>query len=454
MGGDSISQARIALNEILNLLRPQDLFNVIRFGNRCLKLFSFPVRSEHQNLIKARNLLEVIDADMGGTEIGQAVAAAVKTRVAKDFQNDVLLITDGEVYQWEAVTDMVKTSGMRFFTVGVGNSVAEAFVRELAEVTGGACELVSPNEDMADKIVRHFKRIYYPRAEKISLKWPEGAEMIPSKLTTAFDGDTLFAFARFRQRPEGNVTLTAQLENGETLTQVATPSRDSDFDNTPEIPGTLARMAAATEMKSLSNSRKVSETAIKYQLMSRYTNYLAIDVKADKEKAADLPVLRKVPQMLAAGWGGSGRVLKLVGMVMRQDTFGLPSMDTGRIYKLRQGAFTGGEQVRIVGEHFIIDFIKALNDLHSIYDSKSTLVETIIGLKDIGLPEDIVHALLALKKSGIDENIIVVVFLYVLTEQKRFNTVMSRELRRFITKAYKQLPKFDETIKADIEAVL
>jgi Ca-activated chloride channel family protein len=304
------------------------------------------------------------------------------------------------------------------------------------------------------KSVRHFKRIYYPRAEKISLKWPEGAEMIPSKLTTAFDGDTLFAFARFRQRPEGNVTLTAQLENGETLTQVATPSRDSDFDNTPEIPGTLARMAASTEMKSLSNSRKVSETAIKYQLMSRYTNYLAIDVKADKEKAADLPVLRKVPQMLAAGWGGSGRVLKLVGMVMRQDTFGLPSMDTGRIYKLRQGAFTGGEQVRIVGEHFIIDFIKALNDLHSIYDSKSTLVETIIGLKDIGLPEDIVHALLALKKSGIDENIIVVVFLYVLTEQKRFNTVMSRELRRFITKAYKQLPKFDETIKADIEAVL
>jgi Ca-activated chloride channel family protein len=453
MGGDSIAQARIALNEILNLLRPHDLFNVIRFGSHYSMLFSAPVKAENQDLMKARNLLEVLDADMGGTEIGKAVAAAVKIKAAKKFQKDVLLITDGEVWDWEAVVDRVKTSGVRFFTVGVGSSVSESFVRQLADVTGGACELVSPNEGMVDKIVRHFKRIYYPRAEKISLKWPEGAEMmIPSKLNTAFDGDTIFAFARFRKRPGGNVTLTAQIENGETLTQVATPSRDSACDNTAVIPGTLARMAAAAEMKSLSDSRKLSEIAIKYQLISRYTNYLAIDVKADKEKAADLPVIRKVPQMMTAGWGGSGLVLRQSMPIASRKIKMLHRRLN--VYKVRKGSFTGVEREIIVGKHLVTDFIKALDNLHSYDDSKSMFVKTINELEVLGLPEDIVQGLTAFKNSGIDENIIVVIFLYVLTEKRRFRKAMSKQLRRLIIKTYKQLPKFDETIKANIETVI
>jgi Ca-activated chloride channel family protein len=460
MGGDSIAQARIALNEILNLLRPHDLFNVIRFGSHYSMLFSAPVKAENQNLMKARNLLEVLDADMGGTEIGNAVNAAMITMADGKFQKDVLLITDGEVWDWEAVVDRVKTSGVRFFTVGVGNSVSEAFVRQLAEVTGGACELVSPNEGMVDKIVRHFKRIYYPRAEKISLKWPEGAEMmIPSKLTTVFDGDTIFAFARFPKRPGGKVTLTAQLENAETLTQVATPSRDADCDNTAGIPGTLARMAAAAEMKSLIDSRKLSKIAVKYQLMSRYTNYLAIDVKADKEKGADLPVIRKVPQMMAAGWGGSGRVLRqserCLELVQSMPISSRKIKMRRKVRrKVRKGSFTGVEREIIVGKHLVTDFIKALNNLHSFDDSKSMFVKTIAELKALGLPKDIVQGLTALKESGVDENIIVVLFLYVLTEKRWFRKAMSKQLRRLIIKTYKQLPKFDETIKANIETVI
>ena len=476
MGGDSIAQARIALNEILNLLRPHDLFNVTCFGSHYSMLFPAPVKAENQNLMKARNLLEVLDADMGGTEIGKALTAAMRTMSAIKFQKDVLLITDGEVWEWEAVVDRVKASGVRFFTVGVGSSVSESFVRQLADVTGGACELVSPNEGMVDKIVRHFKRIYYPRAEKISLKWPEGAEMmIPSKPTTAFDGDTIFAFARFRKRPRGNVTLTAELENGETLTEVATPSREAAGDNTAGIPGTLARIAAATEMKSLSDSRQLSALAIKYQLISPCTNYLAIDVKADKEKAADLPVLRKVPQMLAAGWGGSGVELhqsKRLGLFKRLRLAASEVNEELRedrpiasenlkmirrklnVYKVRTGRFTGVGSEVIAGEHLVTDFIKDLDKLYSSVDSKSMPVKTIAELKALGLPKDIVQGLTALKQSGIDENIIVVVFLYVLTENRRFKKTMSKQLRRIISKMYKQLPKFDEAIKADIGAVI
>jgi len=58
---------------------------------------------------------------MGGTEIGGAITAAVNSKIPEGLSREILLITDGEVYDWEKVTTMATKSGFRFFTVGVGS---------------------------------------------------------------------------------------------------------------------------------------------------------------------------------------------------------------------------------------------------------------------------------------------------------------------------------------------
>jgi len=309
MGGDSIAQARKALYEIIELLRSEDRFNIVRFGSSFKKLFPAPVPADGDNIKKAKNLLEVLEADMGGTEIGQAIDAAIKGRISGKISNEVLLITDGEVWNWEKVTKKAAKSGFRFFTVGVGSSVSEAFVQILADTTGGACELVSPNEDMAEKIVRHFKRIYFPRAENVEISWPgEPKKTFPEHIGFIYDGDTLHVFGMFKERIEGDVELRAELENGQTIAQKLPIQNRSHTQASTELPGATARMAAACEIRAMENPEEIAAMGVKYQLMSPFTNYLAIDVKADSEKAEDLPDLRKTPQMLAAGWGGSGSV--------------------------------------------------------------------------------------------------------------------------------------------------
>jgi Ca-activated chloride channel family protein len=248
-----------------------------------------------------------MDADMGGTEIGQAVAAAIKSKLPGSHSKEVLLITDDEVWDWEKVTIMATKSGFRFFTVGVGSSVSEAFVQTLADDTGGACELVSPHEDMAEKIVRHFKRIYFPRAENVKILWPgEPDKTFPEHIGSVYDGDTLHVFGRFKERPDGDVELQAELENGGTFAQKLPLQVRAHVQKATKLPETTARMAAACELRNLSDSKEIAALGVKYQLMTQHTNYLAIDVKADDEKAGDLPALRKTPQMLAAGWGGGG----------------------------------------------------------------------------------------------------------------------------------------------------
>ncbi|RMG30277.1 MAG: VWA domain-containing protein, partial [Gammaproteobacteria bacterium] len=165
MQGDSIAQARKALGRILDALRPQDHFNIIRFGSHIEPLFPAPRAASKEALDSARALLLHLDADLGGTKIGQALTAAFSARPNGFAVQDLLLITDGEVWNAPEFVERARASGDRVFTVGVGSAVSEAFLRELAEKTGGACELVTPREDIEASIERHFRRIYQKRLE-------------------------------------------------------------------------------------------------------------------------------------------------------------------------------------------------------------------------------------------------------------------------------------------------
>lgn len=144
MGGDAIAQAREALLMIMDELRPQDWFNIVAFGSTATPLFNAQTRASRESLAYARSFVRKLDAAMGGTEIGTALAMATRLRCPEQVQQDLLLITDGEVHEWEQVVARALNSKHRFFTVGVGSAVSEAFVRTLAERSGGACELVSP----------------------------------------------------------------------------------------------------------------------------------------------------------------------------------------------------------------------------------------------------------------------------------------------------------------------
>ena len=457
MGGDSIAQARKALYEILELLRPEDTFNVVRFGSSHQMLFPAPVPADAGNLKKAKNLLEVLDADMGGTEIGQAVAAAIKGKTPGKMSKEALLITDGEVWDWEKVTAMAAKSGYRFFTVGVGTSVSEAFVQTLANVTGGACELVSPHEDMAEKIVRHFKRIYFPKVENVEILWPgEPDKTFPEHIGSVYDGDTLHVFGRFKKRPDGDVELRAKLENGGTFVQKL-PLQVRAHAQTPTgLPGTTARMAAACEIRTMEDPKGIAVLGVKYQLMSRCTNYLAIDVKADSEKAGDLPALRKTPQMLAAGWGGSGTVVQDMDIKysLEAPMFSWRSM-ANNSEPMAQYSVVSIEDL----ERRKLDrFIDRLNKLQAGLFTPLADITSINDLEAQGVPEGLIEVLTKLVDPGDDEETVVTLFLYLLSQQKRIKKRLDRSTKRILTKAYKQLPcvpgEVQQRIKTAIESYL
>jgi len=194
----------------------------------------------------------------------------------------------------------------------VGSSPSHATLRTLAEDTKGAYEAVSPNEDIESVVLRQFARMRQPRATRLQVVWP-----VPPLWTTLlpkaiFHDGTFHIYAAFSQPLAGDIKLAYSLDAERRVQEVA---HVSPWEGKP---ASLTRIAIAKRIQEMGRpmrmtNKQLAKLAVQYNLATEYTHYLIVHERAEGEKADDLPEIRQVKQMLAAGWGGSGTVMARLG---------------------------------------------------------------------------------------------------------------------------------------------
>lgn len=303
MQGDSISQARVALHEVAQALTPADYVSYSKFGSDVQPIIRKlePCTPHLLGHVLARGI-ESTEADLGGTELNHALQStfAIKRPGNSEQAIDVLLITDGDVWNIEPTVAAATQSGHRVFAVGVGSSPAESLLRDLAEKTGGACELVSPNEDIADAVLRMFRRMRAAQTVELQVDWgakPLWQSGLPSQL---FDGETVHLFATFASPPASPPVLTWACN--------AQPGRSQPETMAQDATGAVSRLGGARQMTEASSDADALSLALRYQLVSAQTNLFLVHMRAEDDKATGLPQLQQIEQMQAAGWGGFGSV--------------------------------------------------------------------------------------------------------------------------------------------------
>ncbi len=343
MGGDSIEAARRALHEVLKELNAEDWIGYSRFGSSVVHDLAGTRPCDGATVNKVAHLIAATDADLGGTEMNAALISTCELGAQRGWkslfqlsqerasQQDVLLITDGDIWDVEEVIRSAKSSGHRVFAVGVGSAPAESLLRELAEKTGGACELVSPNQDVAEVILRTFRRMRATRSCDLAIEWgqePVWQSPLPKSM---FAGDTVHVFARLARAPSWPPMLS--WVGGAERAHLAAAELENAAGES------LARMGAAAQLASLPVGLPKSVTpepdaqrldlALRYQLVTERTNLLLVHVRADGSKAEGLPALAPVQHMQAAGWGAVGSVFACQGAIAYSNkpvSFSVPSV--------------------------------------------------------------------------------------------------------------------------------
>lgn len=303
MAGDSIAQARAAVLRLLDDLGPEDWVSVSAFGSRYEHQRSGFARAGESHLEACRRWARALDANMGGTNMRSALRSVFELGGERSRDADVVLITDGEVWETDEIVATAREFDQRVFAVGVGSSPAESLLARLADATGGAAEFVSPSESIEAATLRLAERTRQPRARDLRVVWPAQPEWQPALPGTVFGGQTLHAIARFAQRPAGEVTLHWADDETRSLALALEGASVA----APDAYGP-ARIAAGLAVPAQPKSGRAG-FAERYQLITADTSMVLVLERAEGEKAEGLPRTVKVKQMLAAGWGGAGSVV-------------------------------------------------------------------------------------------------------------------------------------------------
>jgi len=303
MQGESIEQAQEALNDLLLQLQSEDMVSYSKFGTEVVHITQ---QLEKCNPKYIKNTLAKAvfqtHADMGGTELNKALTSTFKLSFAKAYEEgcDLLLITDGDVWEIEETIRQAKVSNHRIFAIGVGSAPAESLLRDLAEKTGGACELITPHESISDGVLRMLQRMRSARSTSVQIAWQEEVLWQSALPKQVFSEETVHVFAKLKSTPHTAPTLTwfaGKEEHTSTAPSLTYQSTD-----------TTARLVAGARILATTDEAEATELAIQYQLASKYTNLLLVHIRAEEEKADGLPKLEKIQQMQAAGWGGFGNL--------------------------------------------------------------------------------------------------------------------------------------------------
>jgi Ca-activated chloride channel family protein len=294
MGGDSIRQAREGLKAYLGVSRPQDRLSIIRFGSSVEHCTPEPVLLDQAGrALLAAKIDAEIEADLGGTEIIEALQEAIRVAGAN---GQILLITDGEVYTSAEDVAQVVAGQCRIFPVGVGSAVSEHFLQELADKTGGYCELVTPNENMALVISAQCRRLTLaPVTAEIS--WQQAPAWVEQGPLKMFVGDSVLLAANGDALDLASLTLCSEGVRRQLDVQL----RELDA-QTGEV---LRRYCSARRLPTLSDEAATA-LAVEEGLLCRHTAMVAVD--SVKHETDGLPKLVEVPQMMAAGSHGYGSV--------------------------------------------------------------------------------------------------------------------------------------------------
>jgi Ca-activated chloride channel family protein len=172
MDGTRLEKVKVAAHQIVDQLKPEDVFSVISF-NDFAEVVVPATAATDKPAMKAR--ISLMNA-AGGTEIFRGLAAGVeqnRTYLAPKLVNHVLMLTDGRTYGDEekclALAREVSKQGISISAMGLGHDWNDHFLDELAALTGGHSEYINSHGAVVRFMNDHVRNLSNVFAERLQL---------------------------------------------------------------------------------------------------------------------------------------------------------------------------------------------------------------------------------------------------------------------------------------------
>ena len=216
MEGDNWEQATAALHAFVHQLGTRDRIWLTCFESRFQDFSDMPMTRDEMLADTAFQSLASLGVG-GGTELLPALLHVLRNRDlhSPDRPARLILITDGQVGNEDAILRLMRQQqGLPVHCFGIDTAVNDAFLKNLAQITGGRCALMTPQDDIPAAIEKLAQTLRRPILTNLRM---DGEGLTPRETPLLPDlcaGEVLLTPIRVRADLAQSLRLIGTLPNG------------------------------------------------------------------------------------------------------------------------------------------------------------------------------------------------------------------------------------------------
>jgi Ca-activated chloride channel homolog len=314
MEGFPLQQAQAVVSRLLSSVRARDTFQIIKFSGTPDQLAPRPLPATPKNVRTGVSYVQQMTGG-GGTEFLPALKICLEAPKDPGRARIVLFITDGYIGDEAEVLRFVRRhrGEANLFALGVGSSVNRFLIDGMARL-GGGDPFTMLNTEQADAVVRRIHAtLSRPALTSIRVDWGglEVKDLSPARPPDLFAERPVVLAGRYRRGGAAMIVVRGRLAGRafEQRLAVSLPAAEPDTASTDTRAPAIAHLWARRRLGELADleaveptrhgevERQTTQIALDYNLMSRYTSFVAVDtrVRSPTGKPLVVPVPAAAP---------------------------------------------------------------------------------------------------------------------------------------------------------------
>lgn len=285
MNGFPIETAKHLMRDLVGNLRPTDSFNLLTFAGGS-ELWS--ERSLPATPANVQAAIAMLDRHQGGggTELLAAVRRAMALpRAGETHARSLVLVTDGYISAEADVFEYIRNhlDQSNVFTFGIGSGVNRYLIEGVARAGMGEPFVVTDAAQAPAAAARFRRYVQYPLLTGVRVAFDgfDAYDVTPATLPDVLAERPILLQGKWRGSPGGRVVITGTTGSGHFQRALDVAATQPD-----EANHALRELWARTSVAELADwggevhsdgvRRKITELGLRYDLLTRYTSFIAV----------------------------------------------------------------------------------------------------------------------------------------------------------------------------------
>lgn len=316
MFGYPLDTAKELIHDLVTNLNETDTFNLILFANESAMLSPESLPATARNINAATKMIDEQEGG-GGTSLLPALEDAIAIPKKDDTARSIVIITDGYISNESEIISCITDNmdSASFFSFGIGSSVNDYLIKQIAGCGLGESFIVTDSEDAAESAADFRTYIEAPLLTDIAVTYRgfEVYDVEPSVPSILYAAQPIVLFGKWRGKPGGTITVTGKAGEEEYVQEIPVGNVTVDMES-EAIRYLWARthLDRITGYGSIRNDESVkdeiTQLGLEYNMITPYTSFVAVSeiIRNTEGESTDVDQALPLPQRVSGLAVGGG----------------------------------------------------------------------------------------------------------------------------------------------------